>query len=145
MLEGLVKRFSLMAMLIIAASVARAETSDKYSAGGAYRPYQEAIQRNSASGELFRIRGSCASNCTLFLGLSNVCVERSAKLLFHAGHDKDNAKMINAAATQRMIDAYNGKLRQYVVSNGYMAKLSFSSISGARIIDEFGYKECPRK
>src|SRR5215831_13286970 len=107
MLDVLVKRFSLMAILAVAASVAHAETSDKYSAGGAYRPFQDAIQRNNASGELFRIRGSCASNCTLFLGLNNVCVERSARLLFHAGHERDNPKAINAVATQRMLDAYN--------------------------------------
>ena len=135
----------LAATLAVLASVAHAETSDRYSAGGAYKPYQEAIQRNNASGELFRIRGSCASNCTLFLGLNNVCVERNARLLFHAGHDRDNAKVINAVATQRMLAAYNGKLRQYVVAHGYMEKLSLSSIAGARIIDEFGYKECPRK
>jgi hypothetical protein len=134
-----------VATLAVVASVAHAETSDRYSAGGAYKPYQDAIQRNNASGELFRIRGSCASNCTIFLGLNNVCVERNARLLFHAGHDRDNPKAINAVATQRMLAAYNGKLRQYVVTNGYMEKQSFSSIAGARIIDEFGYKECPRK
>ncbi|WP_342361128.1 hypothetical protein [Terrarubrum flagellatum] len=139
------KRFSLIAILAAAASVAHAETSDRYSKGGAYRPFQEAIQRNNASGELFRIRGSCASNCTLFLGLNNVCVERSAKLLFHAGHDRDDATVINAVATQRMTDAYNAKLRQYVLSHGYMEKLNYSAISGARMIDEFGYTECPRK
>ena len=44
-----------------------------------------------------------------------------------------------------MLDAYNPKLRQYVLAHGYMNKLDFSTISGARIIDEFGYKECPRK
>jgi hypothetical protein len=135
----------LVATFAVAASVAHAETSDRYSAGGAYKPYQEAIQRNNASGELFRIRGFCASNCTLFLGLNNVCVERNARLLFHAGHELNNPKAINAVATQRMLDAYNGKLRQYVVTNGYMEKLSYSSIAGARMIDEFGYKECPRK
>ncbi len=35
-----------------------------------------------------RIEGHCQSLCTLFLGLRNVCVERSARLLFHAGHDR---------------------------------------------------------
>ena len=139
------KRIVLVATLSVVASVAHAETSDRYSAGGAYKPFQEAIQRNNAAGELFRIRGSCASNCTLFLGLNNVCVERSARLLFHAGHEKDDPKTISAVATQRLLNAYNGKLRQYVVANGYLEKSSFSSIAGARIIDEFGYKECPKK
>ena len=43
-----------------------------------------------------------------------------------------------------MLNAYNGRLRQYVVEKGYLTRLEFSTISGARIIDEFGYKECPR-
>lgn len=145
-LKGLAAVAALLASTIVATTIsAQAETSDRYSKGGAYAPFAEAIARANSSGELFRIRGSCASNCTMFLGLNNVCVERSARLLFHAGHARDDAKVINAVATQRMVSAYNSKLRQYVMSNGYMDKLSFSTISGARIIDEFGYKECPRK
>jgi hypothetical protein len=44
-----------------------------------------------------------------------------------------------------MLNAYNSKLRQYVVAHGYLNKLEFSAISGARIIDEFGYRECLRR
>lgn len=47
-------------------------------------------------------------------------------------------------STQRMLNAYNARLRQYVVANGYLTRLEFSTISGAQMIDEFGYKECPR-
>jgi hypothetical protein len=132
------------AALALASTIAHADTSDRFSGGGAYAPFKAAIDQANASGELFRIRGSCASNCTMFLGLRNVCVERSARLMFHAGHGK-NDKNFNAAATQRMADAYNSKLRAYVEANHYMEKASFSTISGARIIDEFGYKECPKK
>lgn len=128
----------------VAQTVALADTSDRFAAGGAYEPFRAAIDQANASGELFRIRGRCASNCTMFLGVRNVCVERSARLMFHAGHGKNNNEF-NAAATQRMTDAYNSQLRAYVVTNHYMEKASFSTISGARIIDEFGYKECPKK
>jgi hypothetical protein len=34
---------------------------------------------------------------------------------------------------------------QYVVDSHYMDTLAFHAISGAAIIDKFGYKECPRK
>lgn len=44
-----------------------------------------------------------------------------------------------------MLSAYNAKLRNYVVSNHYMDTLAFHTISGADIIDKFGYKECPRR
>ena len=101
------------------------------------------IDRANASGELFRIRGHCQSNCTLFLGLRNVCVERSATLLFHAGHDRQ--RNINAGSTQRMLSAYNAKLRKYVLDNHYMDTLEFHTIPGSMIIDRFGYRECPRQ
>jgi hypothetical protein len=44
-----------------------------------------------------------------------------------------------------MLNAYNAALRQYVVDNHYMDTLAFHAISGAMIIDKFGYRECPRK
>jgi hypothetical protein len=42
----------------------------------------------------------------------NVCVERSATLLFRAGHRNCN---ISAVSTGRMLNAYHASLRQYVM------------------------------
>ena len=131
------------ALLLMISSAAFAATSEKYGKGGWIQDFQPEIDRANASGELFRIRGHCQSNCTLFLGLRNVCVERSATLLFHAGHDRN--RNISAVSTGRMLNAYNAGLRQYVMDNHYMDTLAFHAIRGAMIIDKFGYKECPRK
>ena len=131
------------ALLLMVSSAAFAATSEKYGKGGWIQDFQPEIDRANASGELFRIRGHCQSNCTLFLGLRNVCVERSATLLFHAGHDRN--RNISAVSTGRMLNAYNASLRQYVMDNHYMDTLAFHAIPGAMIIDKFGYKECPRK
>jgi hypothetical protein len=90
-----------------------------------------------------RIEGHCQSNCTLFLGLRNVCVERSARLLFHAGHDRQ--RNIHAGSTARMMNAYNASLRQYLTNGHYMETLAFHTIPGSTMIDRFGYKECPRR
>ena len=127
---------------MLMASTAFAATSEKFGKGGWYRDFQPEIERANASGELFRIKGHCQSLCTMFLGLRNVCVERSARLLFHAGHDRQ--RNINAGSTQRMLGAYNASLRQYVLDNHYMDPLAFHTISGSMIIDKFGYRECPR-
>jgi hypothetical protein len=129
-------------LLLLISSAAFAATSERFGKGGWYKDFQPEIERANASGELFRIKGHCQSNCTLFLGLRNVCVERSARLLFHAGHDRQ--RNINAGSTQRMLSAYNAALRQYVLANGYMDTLAFHTIPGAVIIDKFGYRECPR-
>jgi hypothetical protein len=130
-------------IFLMISSAAFAATSEKFGMGGWIQDFQPEIDRANASGELFRITGHCQSNCTLFLGLRNVCVERSATLLFHAGHDRQ--RNINAGSTNRMLSAYNAALRQYVVGNHYMDTLEFHAISGAAIIDKFGYRECPRK
>src|SRR3981189_540675 len=125
-------------ILIMISSGAFAATSEKFGMGGWIQKFQPEIDRANASGELFRIRGHCQSNCTLFLGLRNVCVERSATLLFHAGHDRQ--RNINAGSTNRMLNAYNAALRQYVVDNHYMDTLAFHAISAAALIARCGSK-----
>ena len=129
-------------VLVLISSASYAATSEKFGKGGWIQDFQPEIDRANASGELFRIKGHCQSNCTLFLGLRNVCVERSATLLFHAGHDRQ--RNISANSTQRMLSAYNAALRQYVLDNHYMDTLAFHAIPGSMIIDRFGYKQCPR-
>jgi hypothetical protein len=128
--------------LILISSAAFAATSERFGKGGWYQDFAPEIDRANATGELFRIKGHCQSNCTLFLGLRNVCVERSATLLFHAGHDRQ--RNINAGSTQRMLAAYKPALRQYLLANHYMDTLEFHAIPGSVIIDRFGYRECPR-
>ena len=130
-------------ILLILSSSAFAATSEKFGKGGWIKDFQPEIDRANTSGELFRIKGHCQSNCTLFLGLRNVCVERNATLLFHAGHDRQ--RNIHVAHTQRMLSAYNAKLRKYLIDNRYMETLEFHTIPGSTIIDRFGYRECPRQ
>jgi hypothetical protein len=130
-------------VFILISSSSFADTSERFGKGGWYKDFQPEIERANSSGELFRIKGHCQSLCTLFLGLRNVCVERSASLLFHAGHDRQ--RNINAGSTQRMLNAYNPKLRKYLIDNHYMETLAFHTIPGGTIIDTFGYRECPRQ
>jgi hypothetical protein len=117
-------------------------SSSGYGMGGQFTRFDPVVAQYNASGELFRISGHCQSACTLFLGIRNVCVERSAQLLFHAGHNKQ--REVTAQATNHMLAAYKPGLRNFVVSNGYMKTLDFHTMSGAELIGKFGYKECPR-
>jgi hypothetical protein len=116
-------------------------SSQGYGMGGWFEQYAPVVERYNQSGELFRITGHCQSACTLFLGIRNVCIEPSARLLFHAGHDRQ--RNITAHATNRMLAAYNGSLRNYLVSKGYMSTLAFHTISGQDMISKFGYRACP--
>jgi hypothetical protein len=136
------KRAIACAVVLLLASPAVAGSSRPWGKGGYIAEFQPVMDQYNASSELMRIEGHCQSLCTLFLGLRNVCVARGARLLFHAGH---NRRMeINAGSTARMMNAYNGPLRRHLTAGGYMETLAFHTISGAMMIDRFGYKECPR-
>lgn len=88
----------------------------------------------NAKGERVRITGHCQSACTMFLAAKNVCVEPSARLLFHAGND--------ATATKRMLNSYKPALRNYLIANKIMETKAFTTISGSTIISRFGYRKC---
>jgi hypothetical protein len=134
----------LVSALSWVATSALAGSSVGYGNGGPSSRFDPIVNQYNLSGELFRIEGRCQSACTLFLGIKNVCVERSATLLFHAGHDMAKTKIL-AWATNHMLDAYSASLRSYLVSNHYMDTMAFHSISGHDMIQKFGYRECPIK
>jgi hypothetical protein len=121
---------------------AAAGSSAGYGMGGEFRVFDPIVAQYNGSGELFRIEGHCQSACTLFLAIRNVCVDRNATLLFHAGHDRK--KNVTEWATNHLLSAYNSRLRAYVTANRFMDTLEFHSISGSDMIRRFGYRECPR-
>jgi hypothetical protein len=129
-------------LLLLISSAAYAATSEGYGMGGWMSRFQPVIDQANRTGELFRITGHCQSACTSFLGIRNVCVERSASLLFHAGHD--DKRNISAYWTGRIMTGFKPGLRQYLIAGHYMETLEFHTVSGAEMIDRFGYKECPR-
>ena len=115
-------------------------SSQPYGKGGWFAQFDPIVQQYNQSGEQLRIEGHCQSACTLFLGIRNVCIVRSARLLFHAGHDRQ--RNISTSATSHLMSAYNGKLRAYLVANHVMETLAFHTISGSDMISKFGYREC---
>jgi hypothetical protein len=129
-------------IFLLVASSAMAGTSAGYGMGGQFSRFDPVVAEANRSGELFRIEGHCQSACTLFLGIRNVCVDRNAELLFHAGHDR--GRNVSAKWTNHMLSAYNARLRSYLVSNHYVDTLAFHTISGSDIIKKFGYRECPK-
>lgn len=139
-MKYVVRLIALACMLM--SSAASAATSEAWGRGGWLYQLQPVIDQANASGELFRIVGRCQSACTTLLRIRNVCVERNATLLFHAGHD--DKWRISSYWTERIMSAFNPKLRDYLTRGHYMETLDFHPVSGAVMIDTFGYKECPR-
>jgi len=130
-----------LATLLMATPVV-AGTSADYGMGGQFARFDPVVAQYNQSGELLRIEGHCQSACTLFLAVRNVCIDRTAELLFHAGHDRE--RTVTAKATNHLLAAYKPKLRQYLVSNHYVDTLAFHTISGSDMITKFGYRECPK-
>jgi hypothetical protein len=124
----------LAAVALCVATPAMAASSTPYAKGGRTKDFAVDVQKQDQSGEQFRITGHCQSACTMFLAARNVCIEPSARLLFHAG--------ANATSTNRMMNSYNSKLRAYLVANRAMETPAFHTISGSDMISKFGYKAC---
>jgi hypothetical protein len=114
---------------------------------GGYVPDFVAIVRQyNISGDPFRIEGICKSACTLFLGIRNVCVERSASLMFHGGDDiAENVTGPDTRASRAALYRYNGVLRRYLLDGHFLDTDSFHPLPGSAIIDRFGYRECEQK
>lgn len=84
-------RDCLLALITIsgagAAAALAAGSSLPYGEGGYVPNFVKIVRQYNMSGDEFRIEGVCKSACTMFLGIRDVCVERDARLMFHAGHD----------------------------------------------------------
>ena len=104
------------------------------------------VRQYNASGEQFRIEATCKSACTLFLGIRNVCIERDVKLMFHAGHDiSENRTGPDTRASNAGVYRYNESLRRYLVEGHHMDTDAFHTLTGADLVDRFGYRECATK
>ena len=86
--------------------------------GGRFSRFDPVIAQYNASGELFGIEGHCQSACRRFLAVRNVCIDRNATLLFHAGgsHDRMRPK-ISTTPTNHMRAAYNAAERDNVTAH----------------------------
>lgn len=130
-----------------ACAPARAEGSSAGHGEGGYVPdFVALVRQYNTSGEPFRIEGICKSACTLFLGMRNICVERDATLMFHAGHDiAENVTGPDTRASRAALYRYNDALRRYLLEGHHMDTDTFHSLPGSTIIDRFGYRECAPK
>ena len=135
------KRGAMKAAILLAAGLApaiptvAAADSRPYSMGGITREFAPKVREADRAGKTFRISGHCQSACTMFLAVRTVCIEPSARLLFHAGRTD--------RGTRDMTNSYNPKLHAYLVANGIMERSAFHTISGRDMIARFGYRQCP--
>jgi hypothetical protein len=143
-------RDCLLALITIsgagAAAALAAGSSLPYGEGGYVPNFVKIVRQYNMSGDEFRIEGVCKSACTMFLGIRDVCVERDARLMFHAGHDiAENRTGPDTRASRAALYRYNANLRRYLLEGHYMDTEAYHTLTGSDLIDRFGYRECPPK
>jgi hypothetical protein len=78
------------------------------------------------------------------LSIRNVCLERSVFLSSHAGPDAKTGKWVrSSSSTRAMLAVYKPALRKYLLDGHHMNSRAYHTLSGATLIDRFGYRECP--
>jgi hypothetical protein len=128
------KKAVLTSIFLALAVPAFAADSRPYAMGGITREFAPKVREADRSGQVFRITGHCQSACTMFLAVRKVCIEPSARLLFHAAKTE--------RGTRDMINSYNTRLRAYLRTNKIMESSAFHTISGRDMIKRFGYRQC---
>jgi len=102
-----------------AAAVAERILDDSGGRIGAYLSRYEALRK---SGQHVAIDGTCASACTLLLGViphDRICVTPRAVLAFHAAWDPSlTGAQTNAAGTKYLWSHYPGDVRRWIKRHG---------------------------
>lgn len=92
--------------------------------GGNLRGYVAEVQRLNAKGSSKAIRGVCASACTIYLGVKNVCVEPTAQLWFHAAH-LPNDSHPDPLGSLEMLSYYPPSIRDWAIRTGALENTGF--------------------
>ena len=104
--------------------------------GGQIGTYVAKYQALRASGENVVIDGTCASACTMILGLvprNRICVTARASLAFHAAWDPTpNGHEVSAAGNRVLWANYPPYIRKWIVQHGGL-RSQMIYLSGAEL------------
>jgi len=111
--------------------------------GGYLSTYYNAVLKANLLREPVRIRGTCISACTVYLGAKDSCVYPDAVLWFHAAHHPET-RAIDRQATQEMMNYWPPAVRGWARRNGVESHVEFSrtrSLTGVELV-AMGVRPC---
>ena len=114
----------LTAMLLTLISIASASATTRISddPGGEIGAYLAKYQALRASGDRVEIDGSCASACTMLLGViprNRICVTPRAVLAFHsAWTPTSEGEQISSAGNYYLWSNYPSDVRKWIIAHG---------------------------
>jgi hypothetical protein len=112
---------SALILLLLGLAPARATVKIHDDSGGQIGPYLAKYRALRASGERVEIDGTCASACTMLLGViprNRICVTPRANLLFHSAWDVDGDQAVSADGNRIMWSTYPESVRQWIKRRG---------------------------
>ena len=110
-----------------------------FDGGGYVSDYFDLVASANERGSHVAISGTCASACTMKLGIRHVCVQRDASLWFHAAHNSDGS--INSLGTRIMMRQYPRGIRRWVRHHRALSTKNITAMSGSVAI-ALGVREC---
>lgn len=116
-----------------------------HDSGGSLRAFAADVRRLNAEGATKAIRGACASACTIYLGVKNVCVEPNAQLWFHAAHLPGDAHP-DPLGSLEMLSYYPPRVREWVIRTQALESVDFDDtkkLTGEQLV-LMGVPPCSR-
>jgi hypothetical protein len=89
--------------------------------GGQIGAYLAKYRALRASGERVEIVGTCASACTMVLGIvprNRICIAPGARLVFHSAWDAAGDRAVTADGNRILWDSYPASVRQWIKRHG---------------------------
>ena len=110
---------SILLVLGLAPAAATVRIADD--TGGQIGAYLAKYRALKASGERVEIDGTCASACTMLLGIiprNRICVTPRASLAFHSAWDMEGDKVVTSEGNRILWSTYPESLRRWIKSHG---------------------------
>lgn len=110
---------SILLVLGLASAAATVRIADD--TGGQIGAYLAKYRALKASGERVEIDGTCASACTMLLGIiphNRICVTPRASLVFHSAWDMEGDKAVASEGNRILWSTYPESVRRWIKSHG---------------------------
>jgi hypothetical protein len=121
--EELMKTHAVLAavLLMLGPAPATATVRIANDTGGQIGPYLTKYRALRASGERVEIDGTCASACTMLLGIiprNRICITPRASLLFHSAWDMEGDQAVTSEGNRILWSTYPESVRRWIKSHG---------------------------
>src|SRR5271154_675989 len=113
--------FAAMLLLIMSMASAFATVRIYDDLGGQIGEYLAKYQALRVSGEQVVIDGTCASACTMILGIipqSRICVTPRATLAFHTASPTPGGQVVSSRGNHYLWSNYPSKIRNWISRHG---------------------------